>query len=510
MLVDIAKPPTAANAAIHLHPTDPIAVARVNIPDRMELQIDGRAVVAREPIPAGHKISLRGIARGEVVLRYGQAIGRATEDIPAGRHVHTHNLAYEEMRTDYEFPSTDAPLPEKPISGPVFLGYHREDGRVGTRNYIAVVAASNCAARTADIVAHSYEGETLPPGVDGVVAFPHGDGCGHAPGPDLEQLRRTLTGVLAHPNVSAALIIGLGCEDNQIEYYLRQRPGSGRFAGLTLQADGGDRGVLQAARRQIAGFIERAAADKRSEAPASKIVLGLNCGGSDSFSGITANPALGFCSDLLAAAGGTPVLAETPEIFGAEHLLVKRARNRQVGEKLLRYIDEYKSYLKRFGATFDDNPSPGNKAGGISNILEKSLGAAAKGGTSPLVEVYDYAEQVTSPGFVFMNTPGYDPVSLAGLAAGGCNLIAFTTGRGSAIGFPTVPVIKISTNSDTYRRMPGHMDINAGLIADGERSIEDVGREIFAAVLETASGRRTLAEQLGHAEFVPWRIGPVV
>ena len=319
-----------------------------------------------------------------------------------------------------------------------------------------------------------------------------------------------MTGVLAHPNVSAALIIGLGCEDNQIDYYLRQRPGAGRFAGLTLQADGGDRGVLEAARREIARFIERAAAEKRSEAPASKIVLGLNCGGSDSFSGITANPALGFCSDLLAAAGGTPVLAETPEIFGAEHLLVGRARNRQVADKLLFYIHNYKDYLKRFGATFDDNPSPGNKAGGISNILEKSLGAAAKGGTSPLIDVYDYAEPVTSPGFVFMNTPGYDPVSLAGLAAGGCNLIAFTTGRGSAIGFPTVPVIKIATNGEMYRRMPGHMDINAGTIAEGERSIEQVGREIFEAMLETASGRRTLAEQLGHAEFVPWRMGPVV
>jgi altronate hydrolase len=240
-------------------------------------------------------------------------------------------------------------------------------------------------------------------------------------------------------------------------------------------------------------------------------VLGLNCGGSDSFSGITANPALGYCSDLLSELGGTPVLAETTEIFGAEHLLVKRARNRQVAEKLLNCIREYKRYLNRFeGSSFDDNPSPGNKAGGLSNILEKSLGAVAKGGTSPLNEVYQYAERITTPGFAFMNTPGYDPVSLSGLAAGGCNLIAFTTGRGSAIGFPTIPVLKISTNSDTYRRMTDNMDINAGLIADGERTVREIGREIFDRLLEVASGRRTCAERLGHQEFVPWRIGPVM
>jgi altronate hydrolase len=244
--------------------------------------------------------------------------------------------------------------------------------------------------------------------------------------------------------------------------------------------------------------------------PASKIVLGLNCGGSDSFSGITANPALGYCSDLLAELGGTPVLAETTEIFGAEHLLVKRARNREVAEKLLDCIRKYKVYLNRFAGSFDDNPSPGNKEGGLTNILEKSLGAVAKGGTSPLIDVYDYAERVTAAGFTFMNTPGYDPVSLTGLAAGGCNLIAFTTGRGSAIGFPTIPVIKIATNSNTYRRMTDNMDVNAGAIADGEGTVQEIGRRIFDLMLEVASGSHTCAERLGHKEFVPWRIGPVM
>jgi altronate hydrolase len=524
MLLDIAKLPTAGNSAIRLHPSDNVAVARVPIPAGTGLSVEGLQVTAREAIPAGHKIALRAIRAGELVERYGQAIGRASQMIEAGRHVHTHNLSFEELQFDYEFPATETPVPQASKDAPTFLGYQRADGRVGTRNYIAVMAASNCAAHTAELIARSYEDQPLPPNVDGVVAFPHGEGCGHVFGADVDQLRRTMGGVLAHPNVSAGIILGLGCEVNQIDYYLSdggQGPGgvpaasAGRdrgapLAGVTLQSSGGTRGAVEAARREIARFLERAAAEKRTETPASKIVLGLNCGGSDSFSGITANPALGYCSDLLAEAGATAVLAETPEIFGAEHLLVKRARNKQVAEKLLSYIQEYKNYLKRFGSGFDDNPSPGNKQGGLSNILEKSLGAVAKGGTSPLIDVYDFAERVTSPGFVFMNTPGYDPVSLTGLAAGGCNLLAFTTGRGSAIGFPTVPVIKISSNSNMYRRMTDNMDINAGAIADGEAPVAQVGREIFDFVLEVASGRRTCAERLGHREFVPWRIGPVM
>ena len=530
MLLDIAKLPTAGNSAIRLHPTDNVAVARVPIPAGTELSVEGLPLVAREAIPAGHKIALRAIRPGELVERYGQAIGRASQSIEAGYRVHTHNLSFEELRFDYQFPAIEAPVPE-PRDAPTFLGYRRADGRVGTRNYIAVAAASNCAAHTAELIARSYEGQTLPPNVDGVIAFPHGDGCGHVFGPDVDQLRRTMAGVLAHPNVSAGIILGLGCESNQIDHYLSDggrgpggvpaaSAGRGRGAGeagnsaplvgLTLQSSGGTRGAVEAARREISRFLDRAAAETRTATPASKIVLGLNCGVSDSFSGITANPALGYCSDLLAEMGATAVLAETPEIFGAEHLLVKRARNRRVAERLLDHIRKYKDYLKQFGSGFDDNPSPGNKEGGLSNILEKSLGAVAKGGTSPLIEVYDFAERIASPGFVFMNTPGYDPVSLTGLAAGGCTLLAFTTGRGSAIGFPTVPVIKIASNSHMYRRMTDNMDINAGAIADGEASVAQVGREIFDFVLEVASGRRTCAERLGHREFVPWRIGPVM
>jgi altronate hydrolase len=511
-LIDVSPAPTAENAALRLHSTDNVAIARVSLaPGQVVRPGGGPAVSVREAVPAGHKLALAAIAEGEPVRRYGEVIGRARVPIEAGSHVHTQNLAFEEIVFDYEFPAVDRPLPDRPHDVPVFLGYPREDGRAGTRNYIAVVAASNCAAHTVSAIAASYAGAALPPSVDGVVAFPHGEGCAHSIGPDTEQLRRTLAGVLAHPNVSSALIVGLGCETNQISHYLgAQAPAGSRIEGFTLQESGGTRATVEAARNRISVFLDRAAAETRVELPLSKLVVGLNCGGSDSFSGLTANPALGYCSDLLASVGAAAVLAETPEIVGAEHLLVRRARSRAVAERLLAMIAGYKAYLNRFGGSFDDNPSPGNKAGGLTNIVEKSLGAVTKGGTTPLNEVVDYAEPVHGPGLVFMNTPGYDPASLSGLAAGGANLIAFTTGRGSAIGFPTVPVLKVATNSSTFHRMRDNMDINAGQIADGLKTLEELGRVIFEELVRVASGKRTASERVGHREFVPWRIGPVL
>ncbi len=511
-LLEIAKLPTAENSAIHLHPSDNIAVARVPLSPGQKLKLaGGMEILVRDSVPAGHKVALQRVNPGEIIVRYGQVMGRAKTAIEPGNHVHVHNVGFEELSFAYEFPTSDLAAAELSKDVPNFLGYQREDGRAGTRNYIAVVAASNCAAHTAELIAASFDQHSLPPNVDGVVAFPHGEGCGHTIGPDTDQLRRTLAGVLDHPNVSGAIILGLGCEVNQIDHYLGPNaPRSGRLTGMTLQGTGGTRGAIEAARTEIKKMMERATEEKRVPIPASKIVLGLNCGGSDSFSGITANPALGVCSDMLADIGAAAVLAETTEIFGAEHLLVRRARNRQVAERLLSFVSGYKAYLRRFGGSFDDNPSPGNKEGGLTNILEKSLGAVAKAGTSPLTAAVDYAERVSTPGFVFMNTPGYDPVSLTGLAAGGANLIAFTTGRGSAIGFPTIPVIKIASNSSMYRRMTDNMDLNAGRIADGEAAVPQVGREIFDFVLKVASGERTCAERLGHKEFVPWRIGPVL
>ena len=505
-LVEIKPAPTPENAALLLHPSDNVAVARAPLAAGQRLRVAETTVTVREPIPAGHKVALTAIAPGEIVRRYGEIIGRASQSIAAGAHVHTHNLGYEESPPAYEFPEREIPLPEPPPRGPGFMGYPRPDGRAGTRNYVAVVAASNCAAHVTELIARSFEGATLPPHVDGVVAFPHADGCGHAIGPDTVLFRRTMEGILRHPNVAGALLVGLGCEVNQVEQYL-DLP---EVATLTIQASGGTGGTVEAGRREVMRLMEAASAVERVPLPASKIVLGLNCGGSDSFSGITANPSLGACSDLLVGHGGTAVLAETPEVFGAEHLLVRRSRNHQVAEKLLSYIAFYKCYLNRFGCSFDSNPSPGNKEGGLSNILEKSLGAVAKAGSTPLMDAVDYAEPIASPGMVFMNTPGYDPVSLAGLAAGGVNLIAFTTGRGSAIGFPTVPVVKIVSNSQSYARMRDNFDMNAGLVADGERTIAEMGQEIFDLLLRVASGERTASERFRHREFAPWRIGPVM
>ena len=508
-LYEISPPASPSNTLIRMHPRDNVAVTRTTLPAGARVLLGELEIITRDAIPAGHKVAIVPIEAGEKVLRYGEVIGLASAPIAPGAHVHTENLSYQELPQSYQYPPDPLPLPKRAAQAPQFLGYARQDGRVGTRNYIAVMAASNCAAHVASLVARSYQAEKLPGSVDGVVAFPHGDGCGHAIGPDTVLLERTLTGVLDHPNVSGGVIIGLGCEVNQISAYLNgPMARQGRLVGLEIQSSRGTPGAVEAARRQIGCLIERAAAEQRTAQPVWKLCLGLNCGGSDSFSGITANPALGACADLLASFGATVVLAETPEVFGAEHLLARRARSREVAEKFLGLVQSYKSYLAQFGSTFNDNPSPGNKEGGLSTILEKSLGAAAKGGSGPLIDAYGYAERVTAPGLVFMSTPGYDPVSLTGLAAGGVNLIAFTTGRGSAIGFPTVPVVKISSNSRIWRAMRDNIDLNAGRIADGELSIPEMGQAILDCLIRTASGQPTASERWGHSEFVPWRIGP--
>ncbi len=510
-LVGIQPLATAENAVIRLHMRDNVAIARVNLSLGQRIVVGGAELRTRTQIPTGHKVAIAPIAAGEVVLRYAEVIGRARAAIAPGDHVHTHNVGFEEFELLYEFPQSDVgiPTPHEPL--PRIRAYPRPDGRVGTRNYVAIVAASNCAAHASELIADAFRGETLPPNIDGVVSFAHGEGCGHSIGEDTDQLHRVVAGILDHPNVAGALLLGLGCEVNQIDAYLP--PGAKRtehVVALTLQDSGGTRAAVQAGTQAVREFFEQMRCMERQEVVASHICLGLQCGGSDSFSGITANPALGHASDLLAAIGASAILAETPEIFGAEHLLVRRCRNRETAEKLLQCIRDYKTYLNRFTGSFDDNPSPGNKEGGLTTILEKSLGAVAKSGTSPLMEVLQYAERVTSPGLGFMNTPGYDPVSLTGLASGGCNLMAFTTGRGSASGNPIAPVIKIATNTPMYERMRENMDINAGRIMDGNATVESVGQEIFDFALEVASGRKTAAEQFGHREFVPWRIGPVL
>jgi altronate hydrolase len=511
-LTEIISSAGVDGAAIRLHPADNVAIATKTLPPGCLIRLDGREVRTQSPIPEGHKIALTDISGGSPVRRYGEVIGEARGVIRCGEHVHMHNLVSREISMAYEFPVAELPGGGPGAAqAPTFSGYVREDGRVGTRNYVAIAAASNCAAPLVELIGESFRNAPMPPGVDGVAAFAHGEGCGHSIGSDTRQLQRTIAGLLDHPNVAGAVLVGLGCEVNLLEQYF---PAGKRetecLTGLTIQEAGGSSAAARMGIAAIHRHVERAAAICRTKVSASQIVLGLNCGGSDSFSGVTANPALGACSDLLAGIGATVVLAETPETFGAEHLLVRRARNRAVAMDLLAAIDGYKKYLRCFGSTFEDNPAPGNKEAGLTNIVEKSLGAVTKAGSSPLMSVVGYAERIASPGLVFMNTPGYDPVSVTGLAAGGANLIAFTTGLGSTLGFPTVPVVKIASNTPMFQRMRENMDLNAGRVLDGEASLAKVGREILDLVLEVASGKRTASERFGRSQFVPWRIGPVL
>ena len=389
------------------------------------VSFEGKEVRLRQSIGAGHKIAVAEIAAGAQVLKYGENIGHARERIAPGDLVHIHNLEFDAPGGRYEFSTGLTDLPDIPLLPErTFMGYPRPDGRVGTRNFVAVIGASNCAAFASDRIEEAFAHESFAgTGIDGVVSFPHGDGCGQGQGADTGLLRRTLEGLADHPNVGAAIIIGLGCEVNQVSYYMREGNGSnGSFKrGLTLQESGGTRQVIEDGVKGVRELIAEIGRLERRQCPASKLIVGLECGGSDAFSGITANPAVGYCSDLVVKQGGTTCLSETTEIYGAEHLLTRRAVTREVGEKLLAQIEWYKRYVAGFGdsTTFDNNPSPGNKAGGLTNIAEKSLGAVAKGGTSNLTGVYEFAERIASEGFVFMNTPGYDPVSVTGLAAGG-------------------------------------------------------------------------------------------
>ncbi|HEV3382067.1 MAG TPA: altronate dehydratase family protein [Trebonia sp.] len=466
------------------------------------------------PVPRGHKIALRDIANGAPVHKYGQVIGAASAPITAGDHVHTQNLRFApelqgDSTTDIHAGSS-APPADGPV--PTFDGFVRDDGRVGTRNYIGIVTSVNCSATVAKLIAREAERRLGDfPNVDGVVALTHGTGCGMAlegEGPDM--LRRTLHGYAEHPNFAGVLGLGLGCEVNQLAD-LKLTAGPNPAATLTIQEAGGTAAAVRAGLDELAKMLPAANAARRVPVPVSRLVLGLNCGGSDGYSGITANPALGFAVDMLVGYGGTAVLAETPEIYGAEHLLIARAAAPAVGDAIRERIAWWEQYAAANGGTLDANPSPGNKAGGITTIAEKSLGAVAKGGTTPLRAVYKYAEPVTETGFVFMDTPGYDPVSVTGIVAGGAQLMCFTTGRGSVFGCKPAPSIKLCTNSQTYRHMSDDMDVNCGEIADGTATVAEMGKRIFDLVLATASGQGTASELLGFGEeeFTPWQLGAV-
>jgi len=500
----------AADLTIRLHPDDDVVIARVEIP--AGTLVSKENVRAASRIPAGHKLAVRAVVSGKPVRRYNQLIGFATVDIPSGEHVHVHNLAMGDFDRDYAY--CEGVKPTEFVKEPAtFMGIRRADGRVATRNYIGILTSVNCSATVAKMIARHFENRLGDyPNVDGVVALTHKTGCGMASeGEGIDVLRRTMAGYARHPNFFATQVVGLGCEANQIHNLLtiHQLKRSDTMAAFTIQEKGGTMKAVREGIARIEAILPEANKVKREPVPASHLVLGLQCGGSDGYSGISANPALGAAVDLLVRHGGTAILSETPEIYGAEHLLTRRAVSRAVGEKLVERIKWWERYTAKNDMEMNNNPSPGNKAGGLTTILEKSLGAVAKGGTTNLVQVLEYAESVTERGFIYMDTPGYDPVSATGQVAGGANLICFTTGRGSAYGCKPAPSLKLATNTKMFQFQEEDMDINCGTIIDGTESVQQVGERFFRMILEAASGTRTKSEAFGYGEdeFAPWVIG---
>lgn len=505
---------TVSGPVIRLHPADNVVIARVDV--AIGTPVPAEDFCSRSQVPAGYKIAARRIAQGEAIRKYNVVIGFASNDIAAGTMVHGHNVEFREFDRDYAFGADYRAVDMlPPAERATFQGIVRSNGEVATRNYIGVLSTVNCSATVVHRIAAWFTPERLAdyPNIDGVVAFSHSIGCGmEMSGEPMALLRRTMAGYARHPNLAAALIVGLGCERNQLQGLLDQEgmePGA-RLHTFTMQETGGTRKTIEAGIEAVKALLPEANRVTRTTVDASHLKIGLQCGGSDGFSSITANPSLGAAMDLLVRHGGTAILSETPEIYGVEHTLTRRAASRAVGEKLIERIRWWKDeYSVNRDVQINGKVSPGNQVGGLANIFEKSIGSSMKGGTGPLMEVYRYAEPVSAKGLVFMDTPGFDPVSATGQIAGGANLIAFTTGRGSMFGAKPVPSLKLATNTPMYQRLIEDMDVNCGGILDGVASIESTGREIFDALLEVASGTRTKSELLGLGdhEFVPWQIG---
>lgn len=503
---------------IRIHPADDVVIAKVQLVGGTRLEGEGITVAGL--IPPGHKVAVKAIRAGQPVRRYNQIIGTAKVDIAPGQHVHTHNLEFASFARDYAVGTGTHPT-EHATEPAHFMGIVRPDGRVATRNYLGVLTSVNCSATAARAIADHFRRDINPkaleafPNVDGVVALTHGAGCATASdGEPLQILRRTLGGYARHANFAGVLMVGLGCETNQISGLLEQeglQEGS-HLQTFSIQDSGGTKKTVAKGIELVEWMLEEANRVQRVPVPASHITVGLQCGGSDGYSGISANPALGAAVDRLVRHGGTAILSESPEVYGGEHLLTRRAVSQQVADKLIARLKWWEDYTARNGGEMDNNPSAGNKAGGLTTILEKSLGAIAKSGTTNLVEVYEYAQAVTARGLVFMDTPGYDPVSATGQVAGGANLICFTTGRGSAYGCAPSPSLKLSTNTALWLKQEDDIDINCGEVIDGTASIDELGERIFRLMLETASGRKTKSELHGYGqnEFVPWQLGAVM
>ena len=509
---------TRSSLTIRLHPADDVVIARQQLVGGTKL-LDEHVVVAGL-VPPGHKVATRAIPAGAPVRRYNQIIGFASRAIAPGDHVHLHNLAMGAFDRDYAF-GVDAKPTDYVVPAATFQGIVRREGpnagKVATRNYIGILSTVNCSATVARGIADHFTRERLAayPNVDGVVALTHGSGCGmDTHGEGMQILRRTLGGYAKHANFAGVLIVGLGCEANQISALLgAQALAEGPLLRtFSIQDTGGTAKTIARGIAMIEEMLPQANRVTRESVSASHITVGLQCGGSDGYSGITANPALGAAVDLLVRNGGTAILSETPEIYGAEHLLTRRAVSRAIGEKLVARIRWWEDYTARERGEMNNNPSPGNKAGGLTTILEKSLGAVAKGGTTNLVEVYEYAEPVTARGFVYMDTPGYDPVSATGQVAGGANMIVFTTGRGSAYGCAPAPSLKLATNTALWQRQEEDIDLNCGEIVDGGATVPQIGERLFQLMLDTASGTRSKSERHGYGqnEFVPWYVGAVM
>jgi altronate hydrolase len=509
------------DVAVHLHPRDNVAIARtpLEVGSILLLEAEGRPpaqIPVRQFIPGGHKVALEPIAAGQLVRRYGQIIGVASQAISAGEHVHSHNLGLGDLAHEVAFGADVQPVSLVPeAERRTFLGYRRADGRVGTRNTIAVLSTVNCSAHTCLEIAHHFTPERLAatPNVDGVVALTYRSSCAlRLGGPTYTVLQRTLAGMARQPNVGACLIVGLGCETNQaahlVQNYGLGAGSNGLLRLLAIQELGGIGPTVEAGIAAIEEMLPEVNAARRTPQPLSELVLALQCGGSDGWSGVTANPVVGLVADEVVRQGGAVVLAETPEVYGAEHLLIRRAIGPEVGRRLLEQIRWWEEHARCLGTEIDNNPTYGNKAGGLTTIYEKALGAVAKSGHTPLVAVYDYAEPVIARGLAFMDSPGYDPVSVTGQVAGGCNLVLFTTGRGSVFGFKPSPSIKIASNSALYERMTGDMDLNARRVLDG-MPLASVAAELLDLVVAVASGQRSRSEAqgVGEAEFSPWHLG---
>ncbi len=492
------------NPYIELHANDDVLIAREDISAGTALT---ESLTTTADIPAGHKVARRAIASGAPVIRYNQVIGFATQDIRPGEHVHSHNLAMGHVDLDYAFcrdaKPTVADSPQR-----TFMGIRRADGRVATRNYIAVISSVNCSATAAKMIGDHYRnalGEF--PNVDGVLALTHKSGCGlDHPLPGINALKSALAGYARHPNIAHVIVVGLGCEITNLGDVLGGAPGD----SYSIQNEGGTQKLVDKVIARIDEVLPEVNAVQREPVPLAELKLAMQCGGSSGVSGISCNPALGYAVDLLVRQGGTAILSETTECYGAEHLLTARAASEEVGRKLVDRIKWWETFAAKNNMVIDNNPSPGNKAGGLTTIIEKSLGSIAKGGTTNLNEVYEYAEPVAAgKGLVFMDAPAFDPVGATAQVAGGANLMVFTTDRGSAFGCKPTPSIKLAGSTSLYQRMPDDMDINAGTILDGTESVEEVGVRIFERIIAVASGERSSSEAMGYGEeeFCPWDMG---